>query len=97
VSRVTLDEKQKPHWISADPDGRRIVLNSGEYGDHRPFLASFDPQPAPSTRASAIPAAPNPSSAWTASRGPTASTATPPPAAQFSPVPRRQPKAPKKG
>ena len=44
VSRLTLDEKQKPHWIAADPDGRRIVLNSGEYGDHRLFLVNFDPQ-----------------------------------------------------
>jgi hypothetical protein len=44
VSWVTLDEKQKPHWIAADPDGRRIVLNSGEYGDHRLFMVNFDPQ-----------------------------------------------------
>jgi len=44
VSRVTFDEKQKPHWIAADEDGRRIVLNSGEYGDHRLFILNFDPQ-----------------------------------------------------
>jgi hypothetical protein len=44
VSRVTFDKKQKPHWISADKDGRRIVLNSGEYGDHRLFIVNFDPQ-----------------------------------------------------
>ena len=44
VSRVTFDEKQKPHWIAADADGRRIVLNSGEYGDHRLFMVNFDPQ-----------------------------------------------------
>ncbi len=44
VSRVTFDGKQKPHWISADEDGRRIVLNSGEYGDHRLFIVNFDPQ-----------------------------------------------------
>jgi hypothetical protein len=44
VSRVTLDEKQKPHWISADADNRRIVLNSGEYGEHRLFMINFDPQ-----------------------------------------------------
>ncbi len=44
VSRLTLDEKQKPHWISADPEGRRIVLNSGEYGEHRLFLVNFNPQ-----------------------------------------------------
>lgn len=44
VSRLTFDEKQKPHWISADEDGRRIVLNSGEYGEHRLFIVNFDPQ-----------------------------------------------------
>jgi hypothetical protein len=44
VSRITFDEKQKPHWIAADADGRRIVLNSGEYGDHRLFMVNFDPQ-----------------------------------------------------
>jgi hypothetical protein len=44
VSRVTFDEKQTPHWIAADEGGRRIVLNSGEYGDHRLFIVSFDPQ-----------------------------------------------------
>lgn len=44
VSRVTFDEKQKPHWIAADEDGRRIVLNSGEYGDHRLFMVNFDSQ-----------------------------------------------------
>jgi hypothetical protein len=44
VSRVTFDDKQKPHWIAADADNRRIVLNSGEYGDHRLFMLNFDPQ-----------------------------------------------------
>jgi hypothetical protein len=44
VSRVTFDDKQKPHWIAADADGRRIVLNSGEYGEHRLFMVNFDPQ-----------------------------------------------------
>jgi hypothetical protein len=46
VSRVTFDEKQKPHWISSDEDegGRRIVVNSGEYGEHRLFIVNFDPQ-----------------------------------------------------
>jgi hypothetical protein len=44
VSRVTFDDKQKPHWIAADADGRRIVLNSGEYGEHRLFVVHFDPQ-----------------------------------------------------
>jgi hypothetical protein len=44
VSRVTFDVKQKPHWISDDHDGRRIVLNSDEHGDHRLFIVNFDPQ-----------------------------------------------------
>ena len=43
VSRLSFDDKQKPHWIAADADGRRIVLNSGEYGDHRLFVLNFDP------------------------------------------------------
>jgi hypothetical protein len=44
VSRVMFDDKQKPHWISPDEDDRRIVLNSGEYGEHRLFMLNFDPQ-----------------------------------------------------
>ena len=44
VSRVTFDDKQTPHWISADADGRRIVMNSGEYGEHRLFMLNFDPE-----------------------------------------------------
>ena len=44
VSRVTFDDKQRPHWIAADPDGRRIVMNSGEYGEHRLFLLDLDSQ-----------------------------------------------------
>jgi hypothetical protein len=44
VSRITFDDKQKPHWISPDVDNRRIVLNSGEYGEHRLFMINFDPQ-----------------------------------------------------
>lgn len=43
VSRLTFDEKQTPHWISADADARRIVLNSGEYGEHRIYIVNFDP------------------------------------------------------
>jgi hypothetical protein len=42
VSRLTFDSTQKPHWIAPDDDGRRIVLNSGEYGDHRLFIVNFD-------------------------------------------------------
>lgn len=44
VSRITFDDKQKPHWISPDADDRRIILNSGEYGEHRLFMVNFDPQ-----------------------------------------------------
>jgi len=44
VSRLTLDDKQEPHWIALEPGGRRIVINSGEYAEHRVFIANFDPQ-----------------------------------------------------
>jgi hypothetical protein len=44
VSRLMFDDKQKPHWISPDSTGRRIVLNSGEYGEHRLFIVNFDPK-----------------------------------------------------
>ena len=44
VSRITFDDKQGPHWIAADPDNRRIVLNSGEYAEHRLFMVNFDSQ-----------------------------------------------------
>ena len=42
ASRITFDDKQKPHWISADQDGARIVMNSGEYAEHRLFIVNFD-------------------------------------------------------
>jgi hypothetical protein len=42
VSRITLDALQKPHWLSADASGNRIILNSGEYGDHRLYILNFD-------------------------------------------------------
>jgi hypothetical protein len=44
VSRLTFDDKQKPHWIASDEGGRRIVMNSGEYADHRLFIVNFDPK-----------------------------------------------------
>lgn len=44
VSRIPFNEKQKPHWISPDFDHRRIILNSGEYGEHRLFMVNFGPQ-----------------------------------------------------
>lgn len=42
VSRLTLDAKQAPHWLAWEPGGNRIVVNSGEYADHRIFIATFD-------------------------------------------------------
>ena len=44
VSRLSFDDKQKPHWIATDTDAHRIILNSGEYGEHRLFMVNFDPQ-----------------------------------------------------
>jgi len=44
VSRVALNDKQFPHWMSADSDHRRILLNSGEYADHRLYILNFDPE-----------------------------------------------------
>ena len=44
VSRLTFDDKQKPHWIASDESGRRLVMNSGEGGEHRLFIVNFDPQ-----------------------------------------------------
>ena len=44
VSRITFNEKQKPHWIAASAEGRRIILNSGEYGEHRLYMVNFDPK-----------------------------------------------------
>lgn len=42
VSRLTFDEKQKPHWVSSDQNGGRIVMNSGENAEHRLFMLNFD-------------------------------------------------------
>jgi hypothetical protein len=44
VSRVTFDDKQWPHWISADTDGRRLVVDSGGYGANMIFIVNFDRQ-----------------------------------------------------
>jgi len=44
VSRLQFDDKQKPHWIAADRTNRRIILNSGEYGEHRLYVINFDQQ-----------------------------------------------------
>ena len=44
ASRVTVGDDERPHWISIDPTGRRIVLNSGGYAKgNRLFLVNFDP------------------------------------------------------
>ncbi|MEE8251641.1 MAG: hypothetical protein V3R24_07870, partial [Gemmatimonadales bacterium] len=44
VSRVTVGDDERPHWISIDPTGRRVVLNSGGYSKgNRLFLINFDP------------------------------------------------------
>lgn len=42
VSRVKLNDKQYPHWVAADLGNRRILLNSGEYGEHRLYVVNFD-------------------------------------------------------
>jgi hypothetical protein len=44
VSRVKLNDKQYPHWVAADVGNRRILLNSGEYGEHRLYVVNFDPE-----------------------------------------------------
>jgi len=43
VSRLVLPDQQ-PHWLAADPSGRRIVLDSGEnVPDRRIFMIHFNP------------------------------------------------------
>ena len=42
VSRLDFDERQKPHWLAADATGDRLVMNSGEYGEHRLYMVNFD-------------------------------------------------------
>jgi hypothetical protein len=44
VSRLKFNEKQFPHWIAADTDNQRILLNSGEYAEHRLYMVKFNPQ-----------------------------------------------------
>lgn len=44
VSRIKFNSKQEPHWISPDESGRRIILNSGEYGEHRLYMINFNPE-----------------------------------------------------
>jgi len=44
VSRVTLDQGESPHWISMESTGRRLVMNSGGYGQsNRLYIVNFNP------------------------------------------------------
>jgi hypothetical protein len=44
VSTITVGDDEGPHWISIDPTGRRIVLNSSGYAKgNRLSLINFDP------------------------------------------------------
>ncbi len=43
VSRLTLGEKDVPHWIAMAPDRRRIVITGYEGLKHRALIARFDP------------------------------------------------------
>ena len=44
VSRLKFNDKQFPHWVAADTDNRRILLNSGEYGEHRLYMVNVNPE-----------------------------------------------------
>ncbi|MDQ3580417.1 MAG: hypothetical protein M3495_01765, partial [Pseudomonadota bacterium] len=44
VSKLIVGDDEQPHWISIDPTGRRVVLNSSGYGTgNRLFVINFDP------------------------------------------------------
>jgi len=44
VSTVAVNEDERPHWISIDATGRRVVLNSGGGSkSNRLYLLDFDP------------------------------------------------------
>ena len=44
VSSVSFGDDEKPHWISIDADGRRVVLNSAKAaGGDRLYVVNFDP------------------------------------------------------
>jgi hypothetical protein len=44
VSSLMVGEDEQPHWISIDPSGRRVVLNSGGSGrGNRLFVINFEP------------------------------------------------------
>ena len=42
VSRVTLDTNDVPHWISLEPNHRRVVITGYKGMKHRVVVASFD-------------------------------------------------------
>lgn len=43
VSRVQLNEKQFPHWLSYDDLGRRIIVVNAGTGENRIWMLSIDP------------------------------------------------------
>lgn len=43
VSRVTLGNDDVPHWISIEPNQRRVVITGYAAMKHRVVIASFDP------------------------------------------------------
>lgn len=44
VSRVSLGDDERPHWLAIDHAGRRVVVNSGGYSTgNRLFVLDFDP------------------------------------------------------
>lgn len=44
VSSVSFGDDEKPHWISIDAAGRRVVLNSAKAaGGDRLYVVNFDP------------------------------------------------------
>ena len=44
VSKLMVGEDEQPHWLSIDPTGRRVVLNSSGGGKgNRLFVINFDP------------------------------------------------------
>jgi hypothetical protein len=71
VSCLTFDDKQKPHWMAQDETEHRIVMNSGEYGEHRVSMVNFDPQTGKLTLDEKFrdPGNDRRESVWTANRG----------------------------
>lgn len=43
VSRVKFDDGEFPHWISMDPTGKRVVMNSGGGKTNRIYIVNFNP------------------------------------------------------